>query len=132
MLLWTELKKEAILTLSVVYVGLLMYWEVVIISPLVLAMSIGYYINHLSPKMKKDILIPIDNIWDILKIFLFILIGAQVDISYINEYLGIGLVIIFIGLLIRMIGVFISLIKTEYNFKEKLFKVKYNQILLGS
>ena len=73
MLLWTELKKEAILTLSVVYVGLLMYWEVVIISPLVLAMSIGYYINHLSPKLKKDILVPVNNIWDILKILLFII-----------------------------------------------------------
>ena len=120
-LLWTELKKEAILTLSVVYVGLLMYWEVVIISPLVLAMSIGYYINHLSPKLKKDILVPVNNIWDILKILLFTLIGAQVNLGYIDEYLFIGLFIIFIALGIRMIGVYISLLKTEYNFKEKIY-----------
>ena len=69
-LLWTELKREAILTLSVVYIGLLMIWKVVVVSPLVLAMAIGYYINHLSPKLKKDILVPVNNIWDILKILL--------------------------------------------------------------
>lgn len=63
------------------------------------------------------------KLWLFAEILLFVLVGASVDIRYTMEIGLAGVLIIFLALLFRSVGVFVSLIKTELNFKEKLFCV---------
>ena len=90
-------------------------------SPLlsILSMGIFFYQNHeeasnrLSDKYAK--------IWVFAEIMLFVLIGSNVDFSYVTKSGGLIIAVIFIALIFRMIGVLLSVSFCGFNFKEKLF-----------
>ena len=77
--------------------------------------SIPFVSKRLSEKFGK--------LWLAAEVILFVLVGAAVDISY---TMGAGLAaiaMIFLALVFRGIGVSICLIKTNLNWKERLFCV---------
>ena len=49
------------------------------------------------------------------------MVGAQVDVKVIVHSGLLGLLVLFIGLVARSIGVYISLMGSNLNFKEKIF-----------
>ncbi|AGN24897.1 sodium/hydrogen exchanger [Erysipelothrix rhusiopathiae SY1027] len=59
-----------------------------------------------------------DSLWVVAEIFLFVLVGAQVDFKAAQSSGIIGVVIIVCALLVRMVGVFVSLINTDLTLKE--------------
>lgn len=63
------------------------------------------------------------RIWSLAEIFLFVLLGAEVDISYMTKIGLSGLILIGIGLLIRSIGVIISLLGTGLSIRERIFVI---------
>ncbi|WP_353893351.1 cation:proton antiporter [Proteinivorax hydrogeniformans] len=63
------------------------------------------------------------SLWYVGEIFLFILIGAQVDISVIADASILGLLLIFGGVLARGLGVMLATIYSDLNIKERLFIV---------
>ncbi len=69
--------------------------------------------NRLSAKFNK--------LWVGAEIMLFVLVGATVDIKYAVSAGFLTVLLIFGVLLFRMVGVFVCLIKTKLNFKERLF-----------
>ena len=75
--------------------------------------KIPYFSKRLSAKFNK--------LWVCAEIILFVLVGAIVDINYASKA-GIRVVIlILIILCFRMLGVFVCMIKTRLNIKERLF-----------
>jgi len=64
-----------------------------------------------------------NKIWIFAEILLFVLVGAQVNISVAFDSGIMGLLIIIIGLFGRSFGVIISVIGSNLNFKERLFCV---------
>jgi len=113
-----------ILGISILFTGLEdKLKDIIPIASLLGVMTIGFIIlekysivaNRLSSKFNK--------IWVFAEILLFVLVGSQVNI-YVAFHSGFyGIVLITLGLIARSIGVFISLTKTNLNFKEKLFSV---------
>jgi len=69
--------------------------------------------ERLSGKFKK--------IWIASELVLFVLVGAAVDLSYAKGVGGMVFLLLAIALSARLLGVYISLIKTPLNAKEKLF-----------
>lgn len=70
----------------------------------------------------KQIQIKYDALWNCFEILLFALVGIAVEIKYAFSKEGaIILGIILIALIFRSIGVVISILFTNYTFKEKLF-----------
>ncbi|PWM47019.1 MAG: potassium transporter [Clostridiales bacterium] len=63
------------------------------------------------------------KLWIGAEIILFVLVGASINIQYAFNSGIVTVLVIFIGLVFRMGGVFICLIKTNLNIKEKLFTV---------
>jgi len=61
------------------------------------------------------------KIWVAAELMLFVLVGATVDISYAAKAGIAAVALIFIAFMIRICGVFICLIKTNLNLKERLF-----------
>lgn len=70
-------------------------------------------VDHLISKFGKT--------WVGAEIILFVLVGAAVDINYIAEAGFAAVLLILIALVIRCVGVFVSLVTTNLNMKEKLF-----------
>ncbi|HAZ22482.1 MAG TPA: potassium transporter [Firmicutes bacterium] len=73
----------------------------------------GILAKRLSGKFSK--------IWVAAELILFVLIGATVDISYAAKVGIAAVALIFIALAIRICGVFVCLIRTKLNVKERLF-----------
>lgn len=90
-------------------------------SPLIAIMVMGMAINKKDIKVAENVEKKYKDLWIFAEILLFVLVGASVDINYIlNTGLkGVGLILI--ALIIRMVGVYISLIGTNLNIKEKIF-----------
>ncbi len=72
-------------------------------------------IERLSEKFAK--------LWIFAEILLFVLVGAEVDIKYMTGIGFVGIILIFLGLLIRSIGVFISVVGSRLNKNEKIFTI---------
>lgn len=91
------------------------------IASLLGVMTIGFIILEKMPKVGKRLAMKFDKIWVFAEIFLFVLVGAQVNILVAFDSGTKGIILILIGLIGRSIGVMISLLGTNLNWKERLF-----------
>lgn len=86
-------------------------------------MAIGFIILQIMPNVGKRMSIKLNKIWVFAEILLFVLVGAQVNVALALHAGWKGIILIFLGLAARSIGVFISLLGSNLNRKEKLFCV---------
>lgn len=63
------------------------------------------------------------KIWIAAEIILFVLVGAAVDIRYTLEAGSSAVLLILLALIVRSVGVWLSILKTNLSWKEKLFCV---------
>lgn len=78
-------------------------------------------IKEYNPQISDYLSQAMDSLWMVAEVFLFVLVGAQVDFKAAQSSGIIGVVIIIGALLMRMVGVFISLIRTDLKLKERVF-----------
>lgn len=90
-------------------------------SALLSVMAIGMAILKFREVVAKRISLKFSKIWVIAEIGLFVLVGAAVDIYYVNVAGIATAILIFGALILRSAGVFISLIRTDFNLRERLF-----------
>lgn len=90
-----------------------------LISVLVFNITI-FIINREGVKEISD---TFNNLWIVFEIILFVLVGAKLKIKTLNLNALQMLLTIFIGLIFRAIAVYLCFIKTNLNFKEKMFCV---------
>lgn len=93
------------------------------IAGLLGVMTIGFIILEKLPVAAKRLSAKFNKIWIFAEILLFVLVGAQVNISVAFDSGIIGLALIIIGLLGRSLGVIVSVAGSNLNFKERLFCV---------
>lgn len=92
-----------------------------IFSGLIAIMALSITLKYLNTAITDKLQSNYNNLWSVFEIFLFVLVGAMVNISYAFKA-GINVIFVIIGsLLFRMIGVFICLLTTKFNRKEKIF-----------
>ncbi len=99
------------------------YKDKLLIASLLGVMTIGFVLTEKLPKVTAPLSQGLNKLWIFAEILLFVLVGAQVNISVAFTSGAIGIIIIFIGLVGRSIGVIISLIGTNLNVKERIFCV---------
>ncbi|MDY4973252.1 MAG: cation:proton antiporter [Erysipelotrichaceae bacterium] len=92
-----------------------------VFSGLIAIMALSITLKYLNTAITDKLQSNYNNLWSVFEIFLFVLVGAMVNISYAFKA-GINVIFVIIGsLLFRMIGVFICLLTTKFNRKEKIF-----------
>jgi len=91
------------------------------VAALVGVMVIGFVILAKMPELGTQLSEKFDKIWIFAEILLFVLVGAQVNIYLAVSSALIGLTIIIIGLMARSAGVYVSLMGSDLNLKEKIF-----------
>lgn len=91
------------------------------ISGLLAIMSVGIMMKQKYNVLALRLSAKFNKLWLGAEVFLFVLVGATVDLKYV-ESAGIFAVLLVMGaLLFRMIGVALSLVKTDLSKKERLF-----------
>lgn len=93
------------------------------IASLLGVMTMGFVIMEKDNIIGKALSDKFNKMWIFAEIFLFVLVGAQVNIFIAMDAGGSGILIILFGLLGRSIGVLICTIGTNLNLKERLFCV---------
>ena len=90
-------------------------------SSLIAIMFIGIGIQKKREIVAKRLSIKYSKLWVAAEIFLFVLVGATVNINYLGKVGIKALIVILVALIFRMVGVFVSLLGTSIKTKEKLF-----------
>lgn len=90
-------------------------------SSLISIMFIGVGLKKNREIVAKRLSIKYGKLWVGAEVFLFVLVGATVNINYLTHVGFKALLLIILALIFRMFGVFICLLKTKLNKKEKLF-----------
>lgn len=95
--------------------------KIIAISGLIAVMSFGISLNNFYPILSKRLVIKFEKIWVIAEIMLFVLVGALVDVRVLFDLGLLTIVLVVISMIFRISGVYLSLIHTSLNNKEKLF-----------
>lgn len=90
-------------------------------SGLIAVMAVGLshrkYANDLANRLNEKF----TKIWLVAEIFLFVLVGSEINISVLKDTGLWGVLIIVTALVFRLMGVIVSLLGTNLNNKERLF-----------
>lgn len=95
--------------------------EIVPFASLIGIMAMGLEIRRKKTELAAKLSIRFDKLWVIAEIFLFVLVGASVNIESAADCGVKGILLILMVLLFRMLGVFICQLGTKLNIKEKVF-----------
>lgn len=91
------------------------------INTLLGIMTVGFILLEKLPVVANRLSAKMNKVWVFAEILLFVLIGAQVDITVAREAGLIGILLIAIGLIARSIGVMIATIGSGLNKRERIF-----------
>jgi len=80
-----------------------------------------FAVSGLIEVLAKRLVGKFNKIWVAAEIMLFVLVGACVNINVLSAVGISAIVIIFVGLAFRVMAVFMSLVKTKFSGKEKIF-----------
>lgn len=97
--------------------------QLIPIAILLTIMSLGFMIRHKNSKIADKIAIDYNCFWKVAEIFLFVLLGASINIELLSLVNIAILAVLLIGLIFRTIGVLVSIKDTNLNKKERLFCV---------
>lgn len=90
-------------------------------SALIAIMFIGIGLQKKRKTVAKRLSVKYGKLWVAAEVFLFVLVGATVNIGYLGK-VGVKALIVIIGALVfRMFGVFVCLLGTSLKRKERLF-----------
>lgn len=95
--------------------------EFIPFASLIAVMVVGIVIKNKQAEIASDLKKQYNSLWTAAEVFLFVLVGASVDIHYAASA---GLTVVFVvlgALLVRIAGVAVCLVKTNLSFKERLF-----------
>ena len=90
-------------------------------SALIAIMFLGIGLQYKREAVAKRLSVKYAKLWVAAEVFLFVLVGATVNIGYLGK-VGVKALIVIIGAVIfRMLGVFVCLLRTSLKKKERLF-----------
>ena len=90
-------------------------------SALIAIMFIGIGLQKKREVVAKRLSVKYGKLWVAAEVFLFVLVGATVNVGYLNKVGVKAFVVIAMALIFRMVGVFLCLLGTSLNRKERLF-----------
>ena len=90
-------------------------------SALIAIMFIGIGLQKKREVVARRLSVKYGKLWVAAEVFLFVLVGATVNIGYLSKVGVNALVVIAVALIFRMFGVFLCLLGTSLNRKERLF-----------
>lgn len=97
--------------------------DIIPFASLIAVMCIGIALQRNRKEAAVRLSVKFNKLWVCAEVILFVLVGATVNISYAISAGISAVMLIFDVLLFRMAGVFVCMIKTKLNMRERLFCV---------
>ena len=91
------------------------------VSGLLAIMATGMYIKQKDNAMAISLAKPYSQLWSVGEVFLFVLVGACVNIQYAMNAGILVILLVCLSLIFRMVGVWVSLMKSPLTAKERVF-----------
>lgn len=95
--------------------------DVLPMSGLLAIMSMGIAIKQFYSKLAVRISVKYNKLWVGAEVLLFVLVGAIVNLDYVFKAGIIAIIIVVGAMVFRMVGVFLCMVGTKLNAKEKIF-----------
>lgn len=97
---------------------------VITFAALISVMAMGIFYQRKNPESANRLASKFNKLWIVAEIILFVLVGATVDLKVLFGKTGLAAVLlILLVTLFRSIGVYVSLLGTDLNKKERLFVI---------
>ena len=113
---------------DVIIVAVLALWMVVlaqeflIFSGYLAVMATGIFLIKFDAPLAQQLRSSFDSLWTIAQIFLFVLLGASIQLQALGNNLAVGLLILAIGTVVgRSLGWYLSTLGSNWNWQERLF-----------
>ncbi|WP_349669283.1 cation:proton antiporter [Lacrimispora sp.] len=90
-------------------------------SGLLAVMALGAILRQKKYELSRRLSMKFSKLWVAAEVLLFVLVGATVNIQYALKAGLMAVILIFCVIVFRMAGVFLCLIKTPLNKKERIF-----------
>ena len=90
-------------------------------SALIAIMFMGVALQKYRNVVSTRLSLKYNKLWVAAEVFLFVLVGATVNINYLGKVGVVAIIVIVCALIFRMVGVFVCLLGTDLNRKERLF-----------
>lgn len=98
-----------------------------IFSGYLAVMSLGFFLIEFDAPLARRLRSGFDGLWIVAEIFLFVLLGASIQLNVLGNILLPGLLILGIGTLVgRAIGWYLSTLGSNWNWRERLFLLPGN------
>lgn len=92
-------------------------------SGLIAIMFMGVSLQKYRKEVTVRLSAKYNKLWVAAEVFLFVLVGATVNINYLGKVGAVAIILIFGALAFRMLGVFICMLRTNLNKKERFFSM---------
>ena len=90
-------------------------------------MAMGFFIIEFSPPLARRLRQEFNHLWIVAEIFLFVLMGATIQLKVLANVFLPGLILLILGLLLgRTIGWYLATVGSNWTWKEKLFLLPGN------
>ncbi|MEO0768972.1 MAG: cation:proton antiporter [Cyanobacteria bacterium J06649_4] len=90
-------------------------------------MAMGFFIIEFDAPLARQLRSGFNGLWAIAQIILFVLLGASIQLSVLEESLLLGLLLLAIGTLVgRSLGWYLSTVGSNWTWRERLFLLPGN------
>ncbi len=90
-------------------------------------MALGFFLIEFDPPLARNLRYEFNHLWIVAEIFLFVLMGASIQLEVLENNLVSGITLLATGLLLgRSVGWYLSTIGSNWNWREKLFLLPGN------
>ncbi len=125
---WTQTALQDSLVAASVALGLIVLAErLPVFSGYLAVMATGFFLLEQDAPLARRLRGGFDGLWAIAEIVLFVLLGASIQLNVLENYLGVGLLVLAIGTLLgRGLGWALSTWGSDWTRRERLFLLPGN------
>lgn len=125
---WTQNSVQDVLVCAAIALLLVVasqYWD--FFSGYLAVMALGFFLIELDAPLARRLRGGFDGLWIVAEIFLFVLMGATIQLQVLRNILFPGLLLLAIGLIIgRSIGWYFATLGSNWTWQERLFLLPGN------
>lgn len=125
---WTQtLAQDTVVAAGLALLLVLVADQVPVFSGYLAVMATGFFLIELDAPLARRLRSGFDTLWTVAEIFLFVFLGASIQLNVLSDTWGMGLGILVLGTLVgRMVGWMLSTWGSNWNWKERLFLLPAN------
>ena len=124
---WTQNSVQATLIVASIALLLVVVADKLPYSGYLAVMAMGFFTIEFSPPLARRLRQEFNHLWIVAEIFLFVLMGATVQLKVLEDVLLPGIILLAFGLIFgRTIGWYLSTIGSNWTWREKLFLLPGN------